>query len=76
MVYKVLNTDIFLTQHIHSLQKAFINPPEPCGVLFMMDGCTLLDFKISTPIHCHCPGYSNARKSWDIFLNITLIVFV
>ncbi len=26
---------------------------EPCGALFVMDGCTLLDFKISTATHCH-----------------------
>ncbi len=53
MVYKVLKMDIFLHKRISTLQKAFINPPEPCGELFMMDGCTLLGFKILTPIHYH-----------------------
>ncbi len=33
-VYKVLNMD-------DSLQKVFINPPELCGLLYMMDGWTL-----------------------------------
>ncbi len=46
-----------------SLQKAFINPPEPCGVLYMMDGCTFLGFKILTTIHCHYKTW----KSQDIF---------
>ncbi len=39
MVYKVLNMGIILT-HMHSAQRAFMNPPEPCGALFMMDGCS------------------------------------
>ncbi len=38
---------------------------------FMMDGCTFLGFKISTPIHCHYKAW----KSQDIF-NMTLTVFV
>ncbi len=42
---------------------AFINPPEPCGALFMMDWCTFLSFKISTSIHCHYIVW----KSQDIF---------
>ncbi len=38
--------DIFLHQHINSLQKAVINPPEPRGTLFfMMDGCDLFNLK-------------------------------
>ncbi len=59
----VLNKDIFLHKCFTSLQKAFINPPEPCEVLFMMDGCTLFCFKISTTIHC----LYKACKSRDIF---------
>ncbi len=61
--------DIFLATD--SLQKAFINSPEPSGALFMMDVYTFLGFKISTAIHCHYKAW----KSQDIF-NITLIVFV
>ncbi len=34
MLYKVLNMDIILT-HTHSAQRAFMNPPEPCGALFL-----------------------------------------
>jgi len=33
---KVLNMDIFLTQTLASLQKAFINPPEPFGALLSL----------------------------------------
>ncbi len=62
MVYKVLNMDIFL-KNIFLLQKAFINPPEPCGALHMMDGWTSLDFKISSPIYY----YYKAWKNQDIF---------
>ncbi len=62
-VHKDLNMDMFLTQSIDSLQEAFINPTEPCGTLFMMDGCTFLGFKISTTIH----SYYKAWKSQDIF---------
>ncbi len=45
--------EFFLQKRIDSLQKAYINPPKPCGALFMMDECTFLGFKISTTIHCH-----------------------
>ncbi len=55
--------DIFPTQCINSLQKAFINPQELCEALFMMDEHTLLDFIISTPIHFHYKAW----KSQDIF---------
>ncbi len=47
---------------------AFINPPELCGALFMMDGCTLFCFKILNTIQF----LSKAWKSQDIFLNVTL----
>ncbi len=53
-----------LHKHIDLLLKAFINPLEPRGALFMMDRWTLLDFKISTVIHCHYKAW----KSQDIFL--------
>ncbi len=61
MVYKVLNMDIFFLQKcINSTQDALINLL--CGVLFLMDGCTSLDFKISTPIHCHYKAWK--KKSF------------
>ncbi len=48
--------DIFLTQ-MH--QKAFINPLELCGALFMMDGLIFLGFKISTPIKFHYKAWKS-----------------
>ncbi len=48
---------------------------EPCGALIMMDLCTLLDFKISTPIHCLEHPFTKALKIQDI-LKITLLVIV
>ncbi len=71
MVYKVLNMDVFLTQthrFTFDTSKAFINPPEPCGAFFMMDRCTLLDFKIFIAI-------IKLRRA-RTFFNITMIVFV
>ncbi len=64
---------MFPTQTHTPLQKAIINPLEPCGVglLFIMDGCSILGFKISTTIYCHY----KAGKSQGIF-NITLTVFI
>ncbi len=56
--------DFCLKQSINSLQEAFINPTEPSGNFFMMDGFTLWGFKISTTIH----SYYKAWKSQDIFL--------
>ncbi len=49
-MYKVLNMYIFLQKCINSIQEAFINPLELYGALFMMGGCSLLDYWIS-PIH-------------------------
>ncbi len=62
---------------IDSLQEAFINPMELCGVLFMMDGCTLFDFywTIESQQPCTAIISCSAWKSQDI-LNITSIVFV
>ncbi len=37
--------------------------PQSCVVIFMMDGCTCLGFKISIAIHCHYKAW----KSQDIF---------
>lgn len=42
--------------------KVFINLSEPCGVLFMMDGCTFC-FRVLTAIHCHCKVW----KRQDVF---------
>ncbi len=47
VVIKVLNMDMFLHKRIASLQKAFINPPESSGALFITDGQTFLCFKIA-----------------------------
>ncbi len=35
--------------------------------IFMMDGCTLLDFKISTAIHCHYEALGRDRTLYNIF---------
>jgi len=43
--------DIFLQKRIASLQKVFINPLEPSGLLFMMNACSFLGFK--STIHSH-----------------------
>ncbi len=49
MVYKVENLDILVKKCIALLQKAFMNPPEPCWAVFMMDGCSFVGFKIFDP---------------------------
>ncbi len=49
IVYKVVNMDILVRKCIALLQKAFMNPPEPCWADFMMDGCTFVGFKIFDP---------------------------
>ncbi len=62
-VFKVLNMDIILTQTHHFTSEGLYLPPEQCGALFMMEGCTLLDFKISTPT-----GILKLGRAQDIFL--------
>ncbi len=64
MVYKVLNMDILSYTNASLHFERPLLTPEPCGVIFMMDGCTLLDFKISSPFHCH----DKAWKNQDVFL--------
>ncbi len=43
-------------------RRPLLMPPEPYGVFFMMDGCSLFCFK--TSIHCHYKAW----KSQDIFI--------
>ncbi len=70
MVYKVLNMDLFLHKCIDSLQEAFINPTELCGVIFMMDGF-FLGFKSQHPFT------AMIKLGRDrTFFNITPIVFI
>ncbi len=65
MVYEVLNMDVFLTQ---THRRPLLTPPEPRGAFFMMDRCTLLDFKIFIAI-------IKLETASKLFY-ITLIVFV
>ncbi len=46
--------DIFLQKCINSLQKAFVNPPEPCGVLLHLHFTFmhLADAFIQSDLHC------------------------
>jgi len=71
LLYNVLNMDIFLHKCISSFQKAFINPPEPCGVrLWWMDAL----FWVSNRWFL-CTAIIKLR-SIRVYIHITLIVFV
>ncbi len=58
---------ITLQKRIDSLQEAYIHPPEPCDVRFIMDGHALLTFcgqLKKTPTHCN----DKVWKTKDNFL--------
>ncbi len=62
----------FLHKHINSLQKPFIKPPEQCGAVLMMDGCTFLGFPIFHHTFTAIMKLGRARTCF----NITPIVII
>ncbi len=65
----------FLHRRINSLQKAFINHPELCGALFMMDECILLFFYWIIENQQPFNAIINLERARTFFFT-TLIVFV
>ncbi len=70
-VSKVLNMVIFLTQTL-GFKRLLLTPWSCVEKYFMMDGCTLLDFKISTTIHCHYI----ACKSQNLYIYIYIYIYI